>query len=275
MIKEISWQNGEWFDIDKIKISIKDRGLRFGDGIFETILIKNKKPILFDEHIKRFKKSASILGFKLPLEEIKLKEIINQGIEKLLINKNDYGAIRINYSRGLNTKRSIKISEIINHSNICNLWIEFNLIDFNFLPINVIISEKEKRNEFSQLSKCKTFSYSQSIQALREANEKNYDDCLILNTNNELCCGTTFNLIIKRDEKWITPRKESGCLPGIMINQLLKLNIIEEDYILPSFNENDILIAMNSLSCRQINKVNNLKFKNHFDTKFFWDLIYI
>jgi len=55
MIKDIGWKNGKWYKVDDIKISIKDRGLRFGDAIFETILIKDKQPVFLDEHIQRFK----------------------------------------------------------------------------------------------------------------------------------------------------------------------------------------------------------------------------
>ena len=96
----------------------------------------------------------------------------------------------------------------------------------------------------------------------------------MLNTSNELCCGSTFNVLLKRNNKWITPRKESGCLQGIMVNKGIKLKIIEEKLILPEFYSSDILVAMNSLSCRQINRVNNIEFIRKFDPKYFWNLLY-
>ena len=72
----------------------------------------------------------------------------------------------------------------------------------------------------------------------------------------------------------MTPRKESGCLQGIMVNKGIKLKIIKEELILPEFYNNDILVAINSLSCRQINRVNDLKFKQNFNPKYFWELLY-
>ena len=80
--------------------------------------------------------------------------------------------------------------------------------------------------------------------------------------------------MIKRDNQWITPRKESGCLEGIMIEKALNLKIVKEEYILPKFQEDDIIIAINSLSCRQINKVNDLKFLSNFNPNYFWELLY-
>ena len=148
------------------------------------------------------------------------------------------------------------------------------LIKPNFSPISTFISNTEKRNQYSLINQCKTFSYNQSIQVLIEANKKLFDDCLILNTENELCCGSTFNILLKRNNTWITPRKESGCLQGIMVKKAIELKIIKEELILPKFYKNDILIAINSLSCRQINRVNDIEFLTTFDPKYFWELLF-
>ncbi|MBK16718.1 MAG: aminotransferase class IV [Prochlorococcus sp. SP3034] len=275
MNKNIGWHNGKWQDIESINLSIKNRGLKFSDGIFETILIKDNKAILLNEHIERFNKTLLLLNFQITLEKNFIMSLIQEGINKLSLSSNQLGSIRINYSRGINIDRTIKIHSDYNRFKVSNIWIEFHEINLNLNPISVEISQTEKRNEYSLLSRCKTFSYNQSIQVLIEANKNNFEDGLLLNTQNELCCGTTFNLLLKRNDIWLTPRKESGCFPGIMVSKLLKLKWIKEDYILPLFYENDILIAINSLSCKQIIQVNDLKLKSNFDIKNFWDRLYI
>ncbi len=274
MKKNIGWKDNRWNEINKINLSIIDRGLKFGDGLFETILIKNNKAILLQEHLERFEKNLYLLKISFKINYQFLKKIIYEGIDKLNLKNNEYGSIRINYSRGVNTERSIKSKKINKDFNPKNLWIEFNLIEVDFNQISVQISKTEKRNEFSLLSKCKTFNYAQSIQTLIEANKNNFNDSLLLNTQNELCCGTTFNILLKRNNQWLTPRKESGCLPGIMRNKLLDLKLIKEAYLVPQFNTDDILIAINSLSCKQITRVNDLQFNLDFNTKYFWDILY-
>jgi len=274
MTGSIGWHKNQWLDIDNILISATDRGLKFGDGIFETILIKHNKPILFDEHIKRLEKSSKILNINLKLNKLNLKRIINEGITKLSLKDDEFGSVRINYSRGTNKGRSLKINSTSITNSVDNLWLEFYQIQPDFSPISVYISQQEKRNEFSLISKCKTFSYNQSIQVLLEANQKSFDDSILLNTSGELCCGSSFNLLIKRNTHWITPRKESGCLEGIMVEKALKLKIVKEELIFPEFQEDDIIIAINSLSCRQINKVNDLKLRSSFDPIYFWELLY-
>ncbi len=274
MNRNIGWKDNKWDEINNMKISIIDRGLKFGDGLFETILIRNKKAILMKEHLQRFEKNLHLLNYNFQINYQFLEEIINQGIDKLNLNNNEYGSIRINYSRGLNIGRSLKVNTINKDFNYKNLWVEFYMIEVDFNQISVNISETEKRNEFSLLSKCKTFNYAQSIQTLIEANKKNFNDSILLNTQNELCCGTTFNILLKRDNQWLTPRRESGCLQGIMRSKLLDLKLIKEAYLIPDFNKDDILIAINSLSCRQIKIVNDFEFDLDFNTKYFWDLLY-
>ncbi len=270
----IGWHKDKWLDIENIYISANDRGLKFGDGIFETVLIKNNNAVLIDEHIQRLENSSKVLNMNLNINKSYLKEIINQGIAKLSLNNHQLGSIRINYSRGLNKGRSIRVNSDQQKDYENNLWIEFYLIKPDFSPISAFISQTEKRNQYSLINQCKTLSYNQSIQVLIEANKKLFDDCLMLNTANELCCGSTFNILLKRNNTWITPRKESGCLQGIMVKKAIKLNIIKEELILPKFYNDDILIAINSLSCRQINRVNDTKFMTTFDPKYFWELLY-
>ena len=274
MTGSIGWHKNQWLEIDNIFISATDRGLKFGDGIFETILIKNNQPILFDEHIKRLEKSSRILNINLKLNKLSLKRLIHEGITKLSLKDHELGSVRLNYSRGTNKGRSLKLNSTSITNSLDNLWLEFYQIQPDFSPISVYISQKEKRNEFSLINKCKTFSYNQAIQVLLEANQKSFDDSILLNTSGELCCGSAFNLLIKRNTHWITPRKESGCLEGIMVEKALKLKIAKEELIFPEFQEDDIIIAINSLSCRQINKVNDLKLRSSFDPIYFWELLY-
>jgi len=270
----IGWHKDKWLDIENISISANDRGLKFGDGIFETVLIKNNNAVLIDEHLQRLENSSRVLNMSLNINKSHLKDIINLGITKLSLKNDQLGSIRINFSRGLNKDRSIRINKDQKEYYQSNLWIEFYLIKPNFSPISTFISQTEKRNQYSLINQCKTFSYNQSIQVLIEANNRLFDDCLMLNTANELCCGSTFNILLKRNNKWLTPRKESGCLQGIMVKKAIKLQIIEEELILPKFYNDDILIAINSLSCRQINRVNDIDFITTFDPKYFWELLY-
>ena len=117
----IGWHKDKWLDIDNIQISANDRGLKFGDGIFETVLIKNNNAILIDEHIQRLENSSKVLNIDFNINKSYLKEIISLGIQKLSLKNDQLGSIRINYSRGLNKGRSIRIYGNL-QDNYCLLY---------------------------------------------------------------------------------------------------------------------------------------------------------
>ena len=135
----LGWHKDKWLDIENIFISANDRGLKFGDGIFETILIKNNNAVLIDEHIQRLENSGRLLNMNLNINKSYLKDIISIGIKKLSLNNHQLGSIRINFSRGHNKGRSIKINkdQLEDYKN--NLWIEFYIIKPSFSPISTFI----------------------------------------------------------------------------------------------------------------------------------------
>ena len=182
MKTSIGWNKNKWINIEDIYISANDRGLKFGDGVFETILIKNNHAILLDEHIQRLEDSCKILNIDWKINRLYLKHIISLGVKKLSLSNNQLGSIRINYSRGLNKGRSLRIDNL-QEENINNLWIEFYLIEPNFSPISTFISQTERRNQYSLINQCKVFSYNQSIQAMMEAKKESFDDCLLASIN--------------------------------------------------------------------------------------------
>lgn len=62
MIRRV-WVNGVTLEQgDTAALSVADRGLAYGDGLFETIRISDGRPLLFDEHMSRLGSSATALG---------------------------------------------------------------------------------------------------------------------------------------------------------------------------------------------------------------------
>ena len=146
MIKKLGWYKDQWLDIDRIFIAANNRGLKFADGIFETILIKENKPILFDEHLKRLEKSSKILNINFKINKLTFRQLINDGIRKLSLKNDQFASVRINYSRGTNAGRSLTIDCTLETKDLDNLWLEFYRIKPNFNPISVFISQSEKIN---------------------------------------------------------------------------------------------------------------------------------
>ena len=263
--EKLGWINGQWGFFKDLKVPINDRGLNFADGIFETILILNGIPQLLNEHLNRWEKSANILKMNLPPSRKWLTSLIEDGINRSQLN-NVNGVIRINWTRGASKQRGIDISKTSHHS----FWLEIDSYQPNFESISTIISQTERRNSFSRLSYCKTFSYNQGIQARIEAKNAGFNDAILLNSQGEICCATTANILVKRENNWLTPPSNSGCLPGIMRQRGIEMNIIKEALIEATPKDNDEWFLINSLSCRPIQKINKKELKISTNPKEFW-----
>ena len=123
MRETFGWHKDQWLDIDKIFIAANNRGLKLADGIFETILIKENKPVLFDEHLKRLEKSSKILNINLKINKLTLRQLIHDGIRKLSIKNDQFASVRINYSRGTNEGRTLRIDSTSETKDLDNLWL--------------------------------------------------------------------------------------------------------------------------------------------------------
>ena len=262
---KLGWINGHWGIFKDLKVPINDRGLNFADGIFETILIFNGLPQLLYEHLNRWEKSAKILGMNPPPSKEWLTSLIKDGINRSHLNSVN-GVIRINWTRGPSTQRGIDTSR----TNLHSFWLEIDSYQPNFESISTMISQTERRNSFSRLSYCKTFSYNQGIQARIEAKNAGFNDALLLNNNGEICCATTANILVKRENNWLTPPSNTGCLPGIMRQRGLDLNILKESLIEATPKDNDEWFLINSLSCRPIKQINKKKLNVKTNPQDFW-----
>ena len=80
-----------------------DRGLLLGDGLFETVAVRNDRPVLLTEHLQRLEASAAALGFPLPSGfENRVAEALRDLVGR--IPGHSLCALRITVTRGGGTE---------------------------------------------------------------------------------------------------------------------------------------------------------------------------
>jgi 4-amino-4-deoxychorismate lyase len=80
-------------------IAISDRGLLYGDGVFETIAIRRGEPRLWSYHLDRLTRSCKILELAMPAE----LDLLN-GIELAIASSgvsSEYAVVKIMITAGL------------------------------------------------------------------------------------------------------------------------------------------------------------------------------
>ena len=81
--------------------SLKDRGLAYGDGLFETIAVKASKPLLLDLHLQRLALGCTRLAIAADMSLIRSEllayaKAMGEGVLKFILTRGDslrgYGA---------------------------------------------------------------------------------------------------------------------------------------------------------------------------------------
>ena len=75
-VRAWAYVNGVVTPADRAVISIFDRGLVLGDGLFETLRVRNGRPEFLNLHYRRFQKSARRLRLRMPVSEKTLPLIL-------------------------------------------------------------------------------------------------------------------------------------------------------------------------------------------------------
>lgn len=85
-----SWVDGQPADA----LSLKDRGLAYGDGLFETIAVHGGQPVLLDRHLKRLAEGCSRLAIAADIERVRSELLayaaaMGEGVLKLILTRGD------------------------------------------------------------------------------------------------------------------------------------------------------------------------------------------
>lgn len=72
--------NGRTSPEREATISVLDHGFLYGEGVYETLRTYNQRPLLFDRHMRRLRKSAEMLRLPVPFTDAELETRIDQTI---------------------------------------------------------------------------------------------------------------------------------------------------------------------------------------------------
>ena len=89
--------NGEYLPSEQAKVSIFDRGLLFGDAVYEVAGVLDGKLIDFSNHMARLKNSLTALSIPAPLSD---SEILNAYRQLIYLNNLQEGLVYMQITRG-------------------------------------------------------------------------------------------------------------------------------------------------------------------------------
>ena len=252
--------NNKFIDEEKATINIKDRGLLLGDSIFDTLLYNKNKIILFDFHFARFNKSIRNNYFNFKLSKKNLQNIILKLIKKNNL-LNSKLSIRYTLTRGYAKRRGLDIE----NNQKSNFLITISKLTSNHTTIKPVKLKVSKIKRFSNslLSRNKTNNYFENIQSKLIAQKNDYDDALMLNESDKICCCSSSNIYFVKKNKIFTPPINDGALDGTVRRLLIEKKKVEVRSIsLNNLSSVSEIFLTNSIGLRPVSKINNRSFKN-------------
>lgn len=265
--------NGKLFINGTPVIGADNRGLRYGDGLFETMKMLNSELIFEDEHFARLWRGLNVLQFDIS-KHFKVEKL--SGEIKLLAKKNGHekaARIRLSIIRGDGGLYDAK-----NHSPgyIIQTWpLAAGSGEWNSNGLVVGIY-KEAKKSCDILSNLKHNNYLPYVLAALQAKKEKWNDAILLNTNGRICDTTIANIFIVKDNAVFTPSLSEGCVAGIMrkmiIMNLLKSNwqVVEKEMSVDELlNADEVFVTNSMYNIRWVQRIYENTFNNVVTQKIF------
>ena len=195
-------------------LDMQERGLHYGDGLFETLLKVNGEIPLWDYHLDRLQRGCKKLAISLPGENWLLDKIEaessghDSAVIKLIVTRGIGG-------RGLEIPPTRQASVFVlryPHSAISQSDLELDVaICRTRLPINPNLAGLKHLNRLDYV-----------LAAIELGRLGNKNEAILLDTDGYIVEGIISNLFFCLDDKVYTPSLEFAGVEGIMRQQILK-----------------------------------------------------
>lgn len=228
--------NGELIENGESAINADNRGLNYGDALFETLRFSGGKIYFWEDHYFRLMASMRILRMEIPMNFT--MEFLEEEIMRT-----------INFSENQNTSYRIKLlvwrKTGGKYTPITN-EIEYSISFENLATPFYTLENKEYKIELFKdhyvtsglLSNLKSTSRLINILGSIYAKENDYQNCLLLNENKQVVEALNGNIFLISGKIIKTPPLTDGCLNGIIRKQIV--SIIK---MLPNFTVEEVSIS--------------------------------
>lgn len=260
--------NGKLLPNSSDFLNHENRGLRYGDSLFETMRVVDRKIIFWEDHYLRLMASMRILRMTIPME-FTMEFLQQQVIETVQVNNLEGKASRIRL-----TVFRANGGFYLPQTNEISYCIECSVLETPFYTRNDGRYEIELFKDFyinnDLTSTLKTNNRILNVIGSIYANENGYQNCLLLNGDKQVTEALNGNIFMVKNHTIVTPALEQGCLNGIVRKKLIEIIQKTEAYILNEgsispfdLQKADELFVTNSISgIRSVTKYRKKEYSN-------------
>lgn len=213
---DVSFVNGQLVSQEDAAISVLDRGLLFGEGLYEVIRIYGGKPFQLNAHIERLGWGARKIGFDLGVSLDSLRQAC---LDTLTANETKEAVLRLVVTRGdLADMHKISSTSKASVAVTCD---DFSGYQESWYERGVdVICATDGRSDYAMVN---TLSCLPNIIAKREAEKKRAFEALLVTKKGFVMSGTHSNVFAVLDGILLTPPVGDRVPPGITREAVLSI----------------------------------------------------
>jgi aminodeoxychorismate lyase len=202
--------NGNFLPEAQAVVPVNDRGFMYGDGLFETLRVRNGRPFRLAQHLERMMRGADFLKIKCPFTPAELQDFAGQLIGK---NQMPEAVLRVTLTRGPGergyTSQAGSRPTVVMTLHTAPPMDVGNPVQWKLITSSYRIPAGDSLSSF------KTANKLVHVMARMEAVEKGADEALLINTNGEVAETASGNLFWVYQDNICTVPTGCGVLPGI------------------------------------------------------------
>ncbi|RXG26957.1 aminotransferase class IV [Leeuwenhoekiella palythoae] len=203
------------------QFSAHNRGMLYGDAVFETIRYSGGKLFFWEDHYFRLMASMRILRMEIPmgftLEDLQDELLKVVEAENL---KDQAASLRLTVTRNEGGKYLPEDNNVSFYIFAKELKDPFFTLTEDHYEVELY---KDHYVNADLLSTLKTANKIIHVTGSIFAKENDYANCLLLNTNKSVVEALNGNLFLVKGSTIKTPPLEEGCLRGIIRKQLIEI----------------------------------------------------
>ncbi len=214
MAEKIVWINGR----EQNQLSVFDRGLAYGHGVFETILFRSRKLQLLDLHLQRLEQGLQCLGIEYSLE------LIQEELERLILNHPALpnGIVKIIITAG-DSERGYAWPQPMQSTRIL-IWSQYDDAQAAQLKqqgAHLLLSSVRLAHQ-PLLAGIKHLNRLEQILIRREVEQHQCDEALVLDSNEHVIEANSANIFMVHQGQISTPQLHLCGVAGVMRRYLLE-----------------------------------------------------
>lgn len=222
-----------------------DRGLAYGDGVFETVRVSSAGPVLVDLHLGRLRRGLRALAIDVDWDKLR-SEILaypgwsNDGVVKLIVTRGGGG-------RGYASQPLVGPNRVFSKHPVPDYDPEWSRVGIKVFDCKTRLA----RNH--QLSGIKHLNRLEQVLARQEWQGNTFQEGLLLDQQGSVVEGVFSNLFFVRDLTIFTPALDACGVAGVMREWLL-LQFQKQGYnvVVQQFTLQDIQLADEWFFCNSV-----------------------